>query len=102
MATSGGRIVAAILCGHDGRRGYLHHLAVAPKWRRLGIGRTLVGACLKGLRGERIPKANLFLFASNAAGRAFWRRLGWSVRPDLRLVQRRTAATPADASLKSC
>ena len=46
VATSGGRLIAVVLCGHDGRRGYLHHLAVARKWRRQGIGRKLVAACL--------------------------------------------------------
>jgi ribosomal protein S18 acetylase RimI-like enzyme len=92
VAVSGGRVVAAVLCGHDGRRGYLHHLAVAKRWRRMGLGRALVAACLGKLHKEGIPKCNLFLFASNRPGRAFWRRLGWSVRSELRLVQRSTAA----------
>jgi N-acetylglutamate synthase len=91
VATSGGRIIAAVLCGHDGRRGYLHHLAVARKWRRQGVGQKLVTASLEKLRSEGIPKCNLFLFASNQAGKMFWRHLGWNVRPDLRLVQRNTA-----------
>ena len=101
VATSGGRVVAAVLCGHDGRRGYLHHLAVARKWRRRGIGRRLVAACLEKLRSEDIPKCNLFLFASNVKGQAFWRSLGWTVRSDLRLVQRGTASAEA-ACRKSC
>lgn len=92
VATSEGRVIAAVLCGHDGRRGYLHHLAVARKWRRQGIGRKLVAASLEKLRSQGIPKCNLFLFASNKAGRLFWRHLGWKVRADLRLVQRDTAA----------
>jgi putative acetyltransferase len=90
VATSGGKVVAAMLCGHDGRRGYLHHLAVARKWRRQGVGRAVVAACLEKLHAEGIPKCNLFLFASNTSGQAFWRSLGWSVRSDLRLVQRST------------
>ena len=101
VAICGDRVIAAVLCGHDGRRGYLHHLAVAGKWRRQGIGRTLVDACLEKLRSEGIPKCNLFLYASNASGRAFWRRLGWNVRADLRLVQRGTAAVPGPCC-KSC
>ena len=101
VAVSGGRVIAAVLCGHDGRRGYLHHLAVARKWRRMGLGRALVAACLEKLRKEGIPKCNLFLFASNRPGRVFWRRLGWSVRADLRLVQRGTAAA-GRSSRKSC
>jgi putative acetyltransferase len=94
VAVLGGRVIATVLCGHDGRRGYLHHLAVAGRWRRKGVGRALVAACLEKLGEAGIPKCNLFLFAGNRAGRAFWRRLGWSVRSDLRLVQRGTAAVP--------
>jgi ribosomal protein S18 acetylase RimI-like enzyme len=91
VATSGNRVIGAVLCGHDGRRGYLHHLAVARRWRRQGVGRKLVTACLENLDREGIPKCNLFLFASNIPGKLFWRHLGWNVRGDLRLVQRGTA-----------
>jgi N-acetylglutamate synthase len=101
VAVSGGKVVAAVLCGHDGRRGYLHHVAVSRGWRRMGIGKALVAACLEGLRKEGIPKCNLFLFASNRGGRVFWKRLGWSVRGDLRLVQRGTASC-SGSSRKSC
>ena len=83
-----GAIVGAVLCGHDGRRGYLHHLAVAPAHRRRGLGRALVEQCLRRLRVVGILKCNLFLYASNAAGRAFWLRHGWAARDDLVLVQR--------------
>jgi putative acetyltransferase len=100
-ATSGGKVIATVLCGHDGRRGYLHHLAVARKWRRRGIGRQLVAACLERLRSEDIPKCNLFLYASNSSGGEFWRSVGWTVRADLRLVQRGTAAA-ASACCTSC
>jgi ribosomal protein S18 acetylase RimI-like enzyme len=91
VAVSGGRVVGAILCGHDGRRGYLHHLAVAKGRRRRGLGRSLVAFCLHELHSAGIPKCNLFLFSDNHAGKVFWRRLGWQVRPDLRLVQRASA-----------
>jgi ribosomal protein S18 acetylase RimI-like enzyme len=90
-------VIAAVLCGHDGRRGYLHHLAVARTWRHQGVGRTLVTVCLEKLRLEGIPKCNLFLFTSNIPGRAFWRRLGWNIRADLRLVQRGTSAEPGSS-----
>jgi ribosomal protein S18 acetylase RimI-like enzyme len=101
VAVRGSRIVAAILCGHDGRRGYLHHLAVSRRWRRGGVGSRLVAACLERLREEGIPKCNLFLFASNRTGRAFWRRIGWSVRRDLELVQAATAPG-SSARRKGC
>jgi ribosomal protein S18 acetylase RimI-like enzyme len=83
-----GVIVGALLCGHDGRRGYLHHLAVASPHRRRGLGRTLVDESIARLRAQGITKCNIFLFANNAAGRAFWLRQGWAPREDLVVVQK--------------
>ena len=83
-----GRIGGAVLCGHDGRRGYLHHLAVEQAWRRQGIGKGLVTQCLSRLKGEGIAKCNLFLYANNAAGEMFWLGNGWKVRGDLKMVQK--------------
>ena len=83
-----GEIIGAVLCGHDGRRGYLHHLAVARAARGQGWGRLLVQECLRRLRGLGIPKCNIYLFATNEAGRGFWLHEGWSVRDDLVVMQR--------------
>ena len=83
-----GVIVGAILGGHDGRRGYLHHLAVAPAHRGQGLGRQLVEESLARLHQLGIEKCNIFLYADNAAGRAFWLREGWSPREDLVVVQK--------------
>ena len=94
VARADGVLVGAVLCGHDGRRGYLHHLAVAPAHRRLGIGRRLVARCLSALARQDIPKCNIFVYGHNACGRAFWRRAGWKPRPDLELLQRFTPASP--------
>jgi len=83
-----GPIVGAVLCGHDGRRGYLHHLAVARLQRKQGIGRALVNECLAKLAAHGIQKCNLFLFADHESGRTFWLKQGWSVRDDIVLVQK--------------
>ena len=88
VAAGGTEIVGAVLCGHDGRRGYLHHLAVARAYRQRGLGRQLVEACLTGLARHGIMKCNIFLFADNAAGEAFWKHNGWARRPDLQVMQR--------------
>jgi ribosomal protein S18 acetylase RimI-like enzyme len=85
------RIIGAVLCGHDGRRGYLHHLAVSKRHRRQGIGRQLVGACLAKLHRAGIHKCSIFLFACNVAGRKFWQRMGWNSRTEIRLMQIRLA-----------
>jgi putative acetyltransferase len=74
-------LAGAVLCGHDGRRGYLHHLAVAPAYRRRGIARSLIERCLTGLAGEGIPKCNVFVFRNNIDGAAFWLHDGWSRVP---------------------
>jgi ribosomal protein S18 acetylase RimI-like enzyme len=88
VAFAGAELVGAVLCGHDGRRGYLHHLAVAPAWRGRGLARRLVARCFEQLAAADIPKCNIFLYADNAEGAAFWEHAGWSARADLRVLQK--------------
>ena len=88
VAEAEGRVVGAVLGGHDGRRGYLHHLAVMPAWRHRGIGRALVDASLARLKAAGLQKCNLFLYRGNAAGRVFWEKHRWAAREDLVLVQK--------------
>lgn len=72
VAESQGRIVGAVLCGHDGRRGLIYHLAVAKASRGSGLGRKLVEECIHGLRACRIQRTLVLVAADNAAGREFW------------------------------
>ena len=83
VAVENGRVVGALLAGHDGRRGYLYHATVAADRRGRGIGRALVEAVCRALRAEGIHKAGLVVFRANADGQAFWRALGWEERRDL-------------------
>ncbi len=83
-----GHLVGAVLCGHDGRRGYLHHLAVASAHRQRGIGRRLVEACFAELARLGIVKCNIFVFAHNTEGQQFWLHNGWNGRADLRVMQK--------------
>lgn len=78
-----GALAGAVLCCHDGRRGYLYHLAVAEQHRRLGIGKRLVDECLARLTAEGIGRCTIFLVADNDAGRQFWLKSGWFERTDL-------------------
>lgn len=75
-----GTLAGAVLCGHDGRRGYLHHLAVRSDCRGLGLGRALAERCLEALRAEGIDKCHLFVKRANIAGQSFWQRIGWMER----------------------
>jgi N-acetylglutamate synthase len=76
-------IIAAIFCCHDGRRGYLYHLAVAQSHRRQGIARAMVDRCLARLKAAGIARCTLFVVADNEEGTAFWKRIGWREREDL-------------------
>jgi putative acetyltransferase len=88
VAFAGDLVVGAVLAGHDGRRGYLHHLAVHPDARRQGVGRELVGHCLSALAADGIQKCHLFIFNANGQGLEFWYRLGWRKRSDLSIVSK--------------
>jgi N-acetylglutamate synthase len=85
VAALEGRVIGTILCGHDGRRGLIHHLVVAPDSRRRGLGRTLLQRGLGALRDAGIDKCHLLVFGSNDAGLAFWRAIGADERRELAL-----------------
>lgn len=77
------KIVGVILCGHDGRRGYIYHTAVNSDYRGNGIGKKLVNTVIEALRKEKINKVALVVFDSNDLGNAFWQSLGFDKRNDL-------------------
>lgn len=81
-----GKLAGAVLCSSDGRRGYLHHLAVDPAFRRQDIGAGLARRCLDALARAGIGKCHLFVYGQNLAGRAFWARIGWVERSELVLM----------------
>ena len=88
VAEAGGALVGALLGSFDGRRGYLHHLAVAPGFRRDGIGRALVEHSLESLRGLGVRRCHIFVKAENDEGKKFWRKTGWVERFDITAMSR--------------
>jgi len=70
-AMQGKRLVAAVLCGHDGRRGYLGHLAVDEDFRKAGVGSELVGRCLKALKKAGIRRCAIMVYKKNRSGLEF-------------------------------
>ena len=86
VARSGEKLVGAALCGHDGRRGYLHHLAVDPDHRKSGTGRRLSERCLESLKAEGITRCHIFVYANNSGGLTFWNRIGWYERSEMKLM----------------
>ena len=83
VAVSDGKIVGAILCGHDGRRGCLYHVCVHEDYRKHGIGKSMAVACVRALQAEQINKVNIVAFKSNELGNHFWKEEGWNFRDDL-------------------
>lgn len=83
MAEVDGRLATTVLVGHDGRRGYTHHLAAA--YQRLGCTRQLTDHALSALAGDGIGKCHFFAFTDNAPARAFWSGLGAEERATLGL-----------------
>lgn len=81
VAELGAVPVGTVIGGYDGYRGWIYHLAVAPEWRRRGIGRRLVGEAEAGLRALRCPKVNLQVRSENAAVLAFYAALGYRQEP---------------------
>jgi len=81
VATDGSTIVGVVLCGHDGRRGYIYHLAVDPAYRARGVGKRLIDECLGGLRHTGVKRTLILVAHDNRRGRNFWRRQGWEEVP---------------------
>ena len=81
VAEEGTKIVGAVLCGHDGRRGLIYHLAIEPAYRRQALGNRLVEECLNALSKAGIKRALLLVAEDNASGRSFWHRCGWEDIP---------------------
>lgn len=83
VAEDGEKIVGAILCGHDGRRGCMYHVCVDPEYRLQGIGKSMVVYAMQALKKEHINKVSLIAFTQNDIGNAFWKEIGWNRREDL-------------------
>jgi ribosomal protein S18 acetylase RimI-like enzyme len=80
VALSGGRIVATVLCGHDGRRGVLYRVAVAPEWRRRGLAAELTRRCLSALEKEGIGRCFVFVETDNEGALSYWMAAGFRKR----------------------
>jgi ribosomal protein S18 acetylase RimI-like enzyme len=81
VARDGSTIVGVALCGHDGRRGHIYHLAVDPGYQGRHLGKRLVDECLEGLRKAGLKRAIIMVADDNPRGREFWKRCGWEELP---------------------
>ena len=86
-------IVGAVPCGHNGRAAYLYHLPVSRRHRKRGVATSLLNFCFARLAEAQIPRCNIFVYAANDTGNAFWRRSGWVDPADWKVMQKRIDAT---------
>lgn len=77
VALSEGRIVGVILCGNDGRRGYIYHTVVARAYQEQGIATHLIETAVAALQAEGITRVCLNVMETNEQGKAFWQKRGW-------------------------
>lgn len=83
IAECDSKIIAAILTGNDGRRGYIYHTAVSPDYQKQGIGTQLVSKAINALKQIGINKVALVVFDNNIDGNTFWEKQGFTKRTDL-------------------
>lgn len=81
VALDGSTIVGVALCGHDGHRGHIYHLAIDPGYQGCGLGKHLLNECLDGLRRAGIKRVIIMVADDNQRGTKFWERVGWEKIP---------------------
>jgi len=81
VAMDGSAVIGVALCGHDGRRGHIYHLAVDPDYQGRGLGKRLLHECLDSLHRVGLERAIIMVANDNPRGRGFWLRYGWEEIP---------------------
>ena len=71
------RVVASVMIGYEGHRGWINYLAVCPLYRKRGYGRSIMAEAERLLRAEGCPKINLQVRTSNTEVLAFYRAIGF-------------------------
>lgn len=84
----GGNLVATVMVGDDGHRGWVYYLGVLPDGRRQGLGRRLMEAAEKWLRERDAPKIQLMVRDDNEQAIGFYKALGYEVQPVVTIGRR--------------
>jgi len=79
VACSDGQVIATVMAGYEGHRGWINYLAVHPDHQRTGIGRRMMEAAEDHLRSIGCPKINLQVRSSNAGVIEFYQRIGFKM-----------------------
>lgn len=77
------KIISVVLGGFDGRRGYVHHLAVKPEKQGQGLGKAMMDELMKRFEDLKVIKVHLFVEENNKEVKDFYRNIGFKERTDL-------------------
>ncbi len=77
------KIIGVVIGGFDGRRGYVHHLAVDPNYQKSGYGKMIMDELTSRFRKMGVHKVHLFIEKYNKEVVNFYLNLGWEIRDDL-------------------
>lgn len=77
VSQEGNELTGVILCGHDGRRGYIYHTVVRTEYQKQGIATGLIKAAVAALQAEGITRVCLNVMETNEEGKRFWQNRGW-------------------------
>lgn len=83
VAVADGKIVGTVLASHDGRRGFINHMAVLPEYRRQRIGHALAKRAISKIAEQGIDKTHIFCYQDNTTGQNFWSDFGFKKREDI-------------------
>ena len=95
VGTIGEMLVASVMAGFDGHRGWVNYLAVAPEHRKSGMGRALMEKVEQELKAIGCPKLNLQVRATNPEAVAFYQRLGYELEEIVSMGKRLIRDEPA-------
>ncbi len=80
------KIVAVVMGAFDGRRGYVHHLAVDPEFQKKGFGKEIMEELHKRFLKKGVVKVHLFVDIETKGVIEFYQKLGWYLRDDLKMM----------------
>lgn len=83
-----GVVIATVMAGYDGHRGWANYLAVAPEHRSKGYGRLLMRHVEEALTVRGCPKLNIQVRSGNSEVLEFYRKIGYSVDETVSLGKR--------------
>ena len=83
VSEANGNIIGTIMSGHDGKRGYIQHLAVHSSHRHSGIASELLSLCLISIEKAGIVKSHIHVLSDNELAKQYWRNRGWIKRSDI-------------------